>query len=250
MDNKYILVSGGLGRVGLSLVKYLLQCNYKVIIFDLSKTIPKSLKKYIDAEEIIFKSFNCSDLKEFRLNLFNLKKLNVISYVNCLYPKSSYKKNSFLKLDKKSLDHYFSINMTDNILMIQEVVNFFIKNKIKGSIINLSSIQGISAPKFDHYKGTSMTSSLEYTLVKHSLTGLSKYLAKYLSQKNIRFNNIVIGGIKNNQDKNFIKNYRKSCLTKGLLDPEDISGSIEFLISERSKYINGQNIVVDDGWSL
>ena len=95
-----------------------------------------------------------------------------------------------------------------------------------------------------------MSSSLEYTLIKHSLNGLTKYLAKYLYNSKVRFNNVVIGGIKNNQDKKFVSNYRKSCLSKGLLDAEDISGTIEFLISDSSKYINGQNIVIDDGWSL
>ena len=46
-----------------------------------------------------------------------------------------------------------------------------------------------------------MSSSLEYTLIKHSLNGLTKYLAKYLANSKVRFNNVVIGGIKNNQDK-------------------------------------------------
>ena len=50
-------------------------------------------------------------------------------------------------------------------------MNFLIKKNLSCSIINISSIQGISAPKFEHYKGTKMSSSLEYTLIKHSLNG-------------------------------------------------------------------------------
>ena len=250
MKNNYVLITGGLGRVGISLSNFLLSNDYKVIIFDLNKNIPPKFQKYVESERLIFKSFDCLNLNKFKSKLADLKKLNIAGYVNCLYPKSKYRKKNFLHLDKKSLDHYFSINLTDNILILQEVVNFLIKNNLSCSIINISSIQGISAPKFEHYKGTKMSSSLEYTLIKHSLNGLTKYLAKYLANSKVRFNNVVIGGIKNNQDKKFVSNYRKSCLSKGLLDAEDISGTIEFLISDSSKYINGQNIVIDDGWSL
>ena len=50
--------------------------------------------------------------------------------------------------------------------------------------------------------------------------------------------------------KKFIKNYRKSCLTKGLLNAKDVCTTIEFLISKKSNYINGQNLIIDDGWGL
>jgi NAD(P)-dependent dehydrogenase (short-subunit alcohol dehydrogenase family) len=48
----------------------------------------------------------------------------------------------------------------------------------------------------------------------------------------------------------FKKRYKQSCLSKGLLNSEDLIGTIIFLLSDDSKYINGQNIIVDDGWSL
>ena len=57
-------------------------------------------------------------------------------------------------------------------------------------------------------------------------------------------------GIKDNQSKLFTKRYRQSCNSKGLLDGEDISKLILFLLSDKSKYITGQNLVIDDGWSL
>ena len=53
-------------------------------------------------------------------------------------------------------------------------------------------------------------------------------------------NNLVIGARRDN----------KSCNSKGLLDPEDLNGTLLFLLSDNSKYINGQNIIVDDGWRL
>ena len=95
-----------------------------------------------------------------------------------------------------------------------------------------------------------MNSPIEYSAIKSGIISISKYLAKYYKNKNIRINCISPGGIRNNQSNLFIKKYRKSCNSKGLLDGTDISNLILFLLSEKSKYIYGQNLVIDDGWTL
>ena len=134
------------------------------------------------------------------------------------------------------------------ILFSQKFVNYF-KNKT-GHLIHISSIQGISAPKFEHYSGTNMVSPIEYSAIKSGVISITKYLAKYLKNSNIRVNCISPGGIIGGQPKSFIEKYKSSCLSKGMLDPYDISGALIFLLSNKSSYINGQNIIIDDGWSL
>ena len=132
---------------------------------------------------------------------------------------------------------------------MQKFAKTFIKQGY-GNIINISSIMGVFSPKFEHYEGTSMVSPIEYSASKAAIISMTSYLAKYLSGKNIRVNSISPGGIKNNQDEVFLEKYKKSCLNKGMLDSEDLTGALIFLLSEKSKFINGQNIIVDDGWSL
>jgi NAD(P)-dependent dehydrogenase (short-subunit alcohol dehydrogenase family) len=119
-----------------------------------------------------------------------------------------------------------------------------------GHLVHVGSIQGIAAPKFEHYEGTDMTSPVEYTAVKHGVVGLTKYLAKYLSGTGIRVNCISPGGIENGQPEQFLSRYREDCTSKGMLAPEDLTGALRFLLSDQSTYVNGQNIIVDDGWSL
>ena len=75
-------------------------------------------------------------------------------------------------------------------------------------------------------------------------------MAKYYKNKNIRINCISPGGIRDNQNEEFIKKYETSTLNIGMLDPKDISNTVEWLVSDKSRAINGQNIIVDDGWSL
>ena len=79
---------------------------------------------------------------------------------------------------------------------------------------------------------------------------MTKYFSAHLADRNIRVNCVSPGGILNKQPKNFLKRYKNSCLSKGMLDSKDLIGIVEFLISEKSTYINGQNIIIDDGWSL
>ena len=95
-----------------------------------------------------------------------------------------------------------------------------------------------------------MSSPIEYSAIKAGVISIGKYLAKYLKGKNIRVNIVSPGGIKDNQPAKFIKRYKKSCNSKGLLDGSDVSKLISFLLSNESKYITGQNLIIDDGWSL
>ena len=67
---------------------------------------------------------------------------------------------------------------------------------------------------------------------------------------NIRVNAISPGGIFDNQPTPFLEAYKNKCITKGMLDKSDLKGSLIYLLSDMSKFVNGQNIIVDDGFSL
>ena len=114
----------------------------------------------------------------------------------------------------------------------------------------MSSIYGVIPPRFQIYEGTSMDLPIEYALIKASLVHLTKYVAKICQNKNIRINSISPGGILDNQDPYFLKKYNSFCSSKGMLNKEDLNGTLLFLLSDSSRYINGQNIIVDDGFTL
>jgi NAD(P)-dependent dehydrogenase (short-subunit alcohol dehydrogenase family) len=95
-----------------------------------------------------------------------------------------------------------------------------------------------------------MTMPVEYAVIKSGVLQLTKYLARYLSGDNIRVNAISPGGIADGQAQPFMEAYRSYCLGKGMLDAGDVSGALLFLLSDLSQFVNGQNLVVDDGFSL
>ena len=75
-------------------------------------------------------------------------------------------------------------------------------------------------------------------------------LAEYCKNKNIRVNCISPGGILDGQPKVFLEKYNSSCSGKGMMDARDLNGTIVYLLSDMSQYLNGQNIIIDDGWGL
>ena len=84
---------------------------------------------------------------------------------------------------------------------------------------------------------------------KGGTIALTKYLASFFAEYNVRVNAIASGGIYNNQEDNFLQNYSKRVPLKRMASEKDISNMIEFLISDNSAYVTGTVIPVDGGWS-
>ena len=252
LKNKVIVVFGGLGKIGSKLCKSIIANQGTVIIADIySQKESFSTIRRISRKNISYIKCNITSEK----NIQNLIKKSILrfkkidSVVNCSYPPLLGKLDRIEKIKSINIKNNLFNHIGGTIIFSKTFSKFFLKQGY-GNLVHLSSIQGISSPKFSHYTGSKMHSPIEYTAIKSSIISITKYLAKYYKGKNIRVNCVSPGGILDNQPKNFLKKYKMSCTSKGILDPQDITGTLIFLISDDSKYINGQNIVVDDGWSL
>ncbi len=250
IKNKVICIIGGSGLIGKSFVNECKKQNARVIVADIFKDNKKLIKKN---KENNIKYINIDITQESSIvSLFRyIKKefLHLDSVVLCAYPKSKKFGSSFENLDPKYLKEDLFNQLGSPIILSKHAIKYFLKQGF-GNIIHLSSIQGTTSPKFEHYKGTTMVSPIEYSAIKSGIISVTKYLAKFYRNKNIRVNCISPGGIKNNQPKKFLQRYKKECSSKGMLDPEDLNSALIFLLSDESRFINGQNIIVDDGWSL
>ena len=250
MKNKNIIIVGGCGQLGSNFVKFLSDLGHNIIIADnnvlvgnnLVATIKKNVK-FIKCN--VNKDKDIDNLIKSSAKLF--KSIDAVIYLS--YPRSRGWGTHFESIKRKYLTQDLNDNIGSSIIFSQKIIKFFLKQKY-GNLIHFSSIQGIAPPKFDHYDGTKMISPIEYAAIKSGIILVTKYLAKLYKKKNIRVNCISPGGIFNNQDSKFLKKYKKTCGTKGMLDPEDLNSTIVYLLSDGSKYINGQNIIIDDGWSL
>jgi len=249
--NKNIIVVGGAGKIGSTFVNFLSKNGSTVIIADTNKKIADEIVKKSNNKRNLFLECDVNNDHSINNLISKSKKLliNIDAVVYCAYPKSKGWGEKFESIKRIHLKQDLNDHLGSSIIFSQKIINFFLKQGY-GNLIHISSIQGVTSPKFEHYKDTYMVSPIEYSAMKSGIISISKYLAKLYKKKNIRVNCISPGGILDNQPAKFIKNYKNDCGTKGLLDAEDLIGTLLYLISDDSKYVNGQNIIIDDSWSL
>lgn len=236
LSNKVIVVIGGAGLLGKELVHTVNDANGIAICADL---ISEDYAIDITSKESIQKLIGKAKMQYGKID----------AVVNSAYPRTKTFGNHFFDVEYEDFCINTNLQLGGAFLVMQQFAKYF-KQQGYGNIVNISSIQGVVAPKFETYEGTSMSSPVAYSAIKAGVIHMTKYVAKYLKGTNIRVNCISPGGILDGQNERFLKQYKDICLNKGMLDSNDLNGTLVYLLSDMSRCVNGQNIVVDDGFSL
>jgi NAD(P)-dependent dehydrogenase (short-subunit alcohol dehydrogenase family) len=257
LKDKVIVVTGGAGLIGKEFVKEIISQNGIAIIADINKELAKNLKKELKIElntkNIDFVKIDITSKNSIQKAIKKIAKKygKIDALVNSAYPRNSKFGTKFLDVEYGDFCENVNLHLGGYFLTSQQFGKYF-QTQGYGNIINLSSIYGVVAPDFTFYKDTNMLGvPVEYAAIKSALIHLTKYMATFFKGYNIRVNAISPGGILDNkQPKIFIDRYNKKCLNKGMLDKSDLRGSLTYLLSDMSKFVNGQNIIVDDGFCL
>lgn len=237
--NKTILVTGGTRGIGKTIVKKLKKLNATVHYTGTSN------KKILSLNNKIF--YHKLDL----LNLYDLEKLsnyidNKKIKIDILINNAGINKiESFSNFKKKDINSLIDVNLRSQILISQLIIRNMVKNKIKGKIINISSIWG-------HL--TRNKRSI-YSITKHGLHGLTKSLANEFAKNGIIVNSVSPGFTKtdlttNTNSEASLKKIIKSIPLNRLANTNEIADLIIFLTSDLNQYMTGQNIVIDGGYSI
>jgi NAD(P)-dependent dehydrogenase (short-subunit alcohol dehydrogenase family) len=251
LSKKIVAISGGAGLLGAGFSRAIVNSGGKVIVGDLSVDRGQELINELGRNNSMFIDVNTSNpdsIENFiSLGMSHYGKIDCA--IHCAYPRSNQWGTKFEDIESDGLKDDLYNQLGGAILFSQKFISYFRKQGY-GNLIHISSIQGVTSPKFQHYEGTSMVSPIEYSAIKSGIISITQYLAKYCKGENIRVNCISPGGILNNPQSVFKERYNSACSSKGLLDASDLNGTIVYLLSEMSQFTNGQNIIVDDGWSL
>lgn len=255
LDNRIAIVTGGLGNIGEKIIETLLELNCHVIIIDIENFYTKDKIEEINNNfetNLDFYNINLSEKKEINdfCDIINNKYPKVDILINCAALVGSNKLNGwavpFEEQSTEAFDSCMNINTKAPMLLIQGLLKSLKKSE-NAKVINISSIYGIIGNDFSMYDDTDMQSPLAYSISKSGLNIMTKYLASLYGKYNICFNTIVLGGIFRNQDEKFVLKYNKKTPLGRMGTEDDIKGMISFLSSGLSKYITGQNFVLDGG---
>ena len=253
INNKKLIILGGSGLIGKSIIKLFLNNGVNVINLDIKKSNFKSKKyQYI--------KFNCKEFDLINLNLDKvIKKYGAPDFfINASYPHSKdWIDNNFENISLDSLRENIESFLSSTTWIANYVAKKMKKEKKNGSIIFIGSIYGKVAQNKNIYKKTKMRENYSYSIIKGGIDSATRQMASFYGKYNIRVNNLCPGalnshvaGLAKKQNKNFVKNFIDINPIKRLGTSSDVANVALFLSSDLSSYITGQSIYVDGGYTI
>ena len=240
IKDKVIVVTGGNGLLGKQMVSAFRENGAIVIAADIYFEVKGSDDYVIDITDEF-------SVKE-GINAIVKKYNKIDGLVNNAYPRT---KDWGAKFEDISLDSWrknVDMHLNGYFLCCQVVLEQMRKQRF-GSLINMSSIYGLVGPDFTVYKGTEMTMPAAYSAIKGGLNNLTRYLASYYGEYQIRVNTVSPGGIFDHQPESFVQAYNEKVPLRRMGKPGDIVSAVHYLLSDETSYVTGHNLIVDGGWT-
>jgi NAD(P)-dependent dehydrogenase (short-subunit alcohol dehydrogenase family) len=141
-----------------------------------------------------------------------------------------------------------NVNLTGTFLGCQ-VIGKQMLQQGKGAIINIGSLYAVVSPNHNIYPGTGITQPVAYSVSKHGVIGLTKYLATLWASKGVRVNALTPGGIFNEHKGLFLERFSQLNPIGRMSDKTELHGAVVYLASDASSHLVGHNLIVDGGWT-
>jgi NAD(P)-dependent dehydrogenase (short-subunit alcohol dehydrogenase family) len=250
LKNKVAFVNGGVGLIGTQVTMALADAGAKVIILDINKEKGEELQKKLKGKEVFYEYLDTTELDQLDQKIEKLQKKykKIDIWVNTAFPRTADWGERIENIPLDSWQQNVEMHL-NSYSWISRKVCLLMKKQKGGSLINFGSIYGVVGANFNIYDGTKMTSAFAYSAIKGGIINLSRYLASYFGEYNVRVNTVCPGGIFDSQDKTFVKNYAKQTPLKRMGNPEEIASAVLFLASDAASYVTGATIMVDGGWT-
>ena len=261
LRKKFGLITGAGGLLGYEHASALLEVGADVVLTDVNiKNLNKNYKslKKIFKNKLIIKKFldvtneqsvkNCKKFLDKKGVFIDILVNNAAHNPGSEELNSSLFENYKLKKWKKEID----VGLTGAFICSKIFGSEMAKRK-KGIILNISSDLSVISPDqrlYNRGKKLKNVKPVTYSVAKTGLIGLTKYLASYWSNKNIRCNAISPGGIYNNHKKSFVNRIKKLIPLGRMAKKDEYRSAIQFLCSDASSYMTGQNLIIDGGRSI
>ena len=260
LKNKTAIVTGALGLIGKEHCKALSEAGANIAVADIDETECRNFAKELQTSSfgITLDVTNPDSIKSLRDKVLSkFGHIDVLvnnAAINDMFenPKAATEQSKFenypLELWQKSLD----VNLT-GVFLCSQILGAEMAKQKSGSIINIASTYGITAPDQSLYIKEDGTQAFykppAYSATKGAVIMFTKYLASYWGNVGVRVNTLSPGGVENSQDEFFVEKYSAKTPLGRMAKPTDYKGALIFLASDASSYMTGANLVVDGGWT-
>jgi len=263
LDRKVAIITGGAGLLGVQHAEAIAEVGGIPILWDINGEAAAA-----KAGEIGKKfSANCQGMKVDITNPDNVGKalediLTKQQHVNILINNAAndpkvgpYTSTTWSRLENFSLEMWqkdMDVGIT-GALLCSQIIGTYMASHGGGVILNIASDLGIIAPDQRIYRELDLQGNeqpvkpITYSVIKHGIIGLTKYLATYWADKNIRVNALSPGGIYTNQPEEFVEKLTNLIPMGRMARHDEYKAAILFLVSDASSYMTGANLVIDGG---
>lgn len=137
-----------------------------------------------------------------------------------------------------------------------QVFGYEMEKQKQGVIINISSDYGVISPNQNIYKKEGVPEEeqtvkpVSYSVVKHGIMGLTKYLATYWAKSGIRVNTLCPASLSNGQDEEFVKKISELIPMGRMSGPEEYPATVLYMLSDASSYMTGATVILDGGRTI
>lgn len=269
LTGKTALITGAAGLLGVEHATALLESGARVVLTDISES------QLVKAKSILSSDF---ELKNIITRVMDVSKQEIVNAVACdlgkhdihidilvnnaaIDPKvkagSGVEETS--RLENFPIDQWnlqIAVGLTGAFICSQVFGRAMAKDGLGGVILNIASDLSVLSPDQRLYKKEGLSQDLQpvkpvtYSVIKTGLIGLTRYLATYWADKGVRCNALSPGGVFANQEAEFIERLTSLIPLARMANQDEYRSAVQFLCSEASAYLNGQNIVMDGGRSV
>ena len=264
LKNKVIVITGAAGLLGKKHAEVIAAYGGSPVLLDISfdsvvKMSDRLNRKYgVESSGYSVDITNESEIeKNLKLVVKKYGKIDGLVNNAANNPKMEEKsEKNFSRLENFKLDIWdqdVQVGLTGAFLCVKHYGFQISKNPNGGVIINISSDLGLIAPDQRLYaiEGVDSTQQsvkpVSYSVVKSGLIGLTRYVATYWADKNVRCNAMCPGGVENNQPDDFIKKVSFRIPMGRLAQKDEYLSTLIWMLSESSSYLNGAIVPIDGG---
>ena len=264
LEGETALITGASGLLGVEHAKALLETGATVVLTDIDEislsVVCDDLIKTFGKNRIICKAMDVTNEENIKAVATELASVNIGILINNAAIDPKVNNNSMVetsRLENFLLDDWnFQLNVgLTGAMLCSKIFGSAMAQQKRGVILNIASDLSVFAPDQRLYEKDGLKWSeqpvkpVTYSVIKHGLIGLTKYLSTYWCDRGVRCNALSPGGVLNGQNNEFVQKLNELIPIKRMASNDEYRSAVQFLCSDASAYMNGQNVVMDGGRS-